>query len=144
MIILTPVSLLLAVPLWYTWTFLGLLFLSLTVIFSSLFSLICSLWFQVFPDYSWLHVCIFPLFLLFLRPCTLNTLMFRIFKLQFVFLLSLGIISVSDSVGVTQTDRFVNKLNFKKHVVGLFQKAGRQFNALPQIHKYIGFQRMKM
>ena len=37
-----------------------------------------------------------------------------------------------------------NKLNFEKHVTALCQKAGRQFNSLSRIHKYIGFQKMKI
>ena len=37
-----------------------------------------------------------------------------------------------------------NKLNFEKDVIALCQKASRQLNALSHIHKYIGFQEMKM
>ena len=37
-----------------------------------------------------------------------------------------------------------NKLNFEKHVTAPCQKAGRRLNALSRIHKYIGFQEMKM
>ena len=37
-----------------------------------------------------------------------------------------------------------NRLNFEKHVTALCQKAGCQLNALLRIHKYIGFQEMKM
>ena len=37
-----------------------------------------------------------------------------------------------------------NKLNFEKHITALCQKASRQLNALSHIHKYIGFQEMKM
>ena len=37
-----------------------------------------------------------------------------------------------------------NKLNFEKHVTALYQKAGHQLNALSRIHRYIGFQEMKM
>ena len=37
-----------------------------------------------------------------------------------------------------------NKLNFKKHVTTLYQKADRQLNAMSRILKYIGFQEMKM
>ena len=37
-----------------------------------------------------------------------------------------------------------NKLNFEKHVTALCQKPGRQLNGLSRIHKYIGFQEMKM
>ena len=37
-----------------------------------------------------------------------------------------------------------NKLIFEKHVTALCQKAGCQFNALSRIHKYIGFQEIKI
>ena len=37
-----------------------------------------------------------------------------------------------------------NKLNFEKHAAPLCQKAGSQLNALSHIHKYIGFQEMKI
>ena len=37
-----------------------------------------------------------------------------------------------------------NKLNFEKHVTALYQKAGHQLNALSCIHRYIGFQEIKM
>ena len=37
-----------------------------------------------------------------------------------------------------------NKLNFEKHVTALCQKTSHQLNALSCIHKYIGFQEMKM
>ena len=36
-----------------------------------------------------------------------------------------------------------NNIIFVKHAA-LFLKAGRQLNALPRIHKYIGFQEMEM
>ena len=36
------------------------------------------------------------------------------------------------------------QLNFEKHVSALCQKASRQLNALSRIHKYTGFQEMKM
>ena len=37
-----------------------------------------------------------------------------------------------------------NNLNFEKHLTALCQKPGCQLNALSCIHKYIGFQQMKM
>ena len=37
-----------------------------------------------------------------------------------------------------------NKLNFEKHVTALWQKAGRQINALSRIHLCIGSQEVKM
>ena len=37
-----------------------------------------------------------------------------------------------------------NKLNFEKHVTALCQKASCQLNAMSCIHKYIGFQEVKM
>ena len=37
-----------------------------------------------------------------------------------------------------------NKLNFGKNVTTLCQKASRQLHTLSRIHKYIGFQEMKM
>ena len=37
-----------------------------------------------------------------------------------------------------------NKLNFEKHVTALCQKTSHQLNALSWLHKYIGFQEMKM
>ena len=37
-----------------------------------------------------------------------------------------------------------DKLNFKKHAAALCQKAGLQLIVLPRIHKYIGFQEVKM
>ena len=38
----------------------------------------------------------------------------------------------------------LDKLNFKKHATALCQKAGLQLIVLPRIHKYIGFQEVKM